>query len=133
VGVKTAVTFVAHGSRVSAANVFVRDLIGRLPAHSPVNLGFLELARPSLNQALEDHSVQGARRIRIVPLLLAPGKHLRTDIPAVIASVRKRHPVVELVLEKCLGEDPGFKTFLKRYLVGISGRDWHRRRDRCRR
>lgn len=109
-----AVTFIAHGSRVAAANGFLAELILGLGKH--VNIGFLELAEPSIAQALQRHIVAGARRIRLLPLFLSPGRHVGQDVPAIVRSLKKRHPQVEIVLEPILAEQPGFAALLQEWL-----------------
>lgn len=109
-----AVTFIAHGSRVGAANGFLAELI--LGLGEGVNIGFLELAEPTIAQALQRHIVAGARRIRLLPLFLSPGRHVEQDIPAIVCSLKERHPQVEIVLEAVLAKQQGFSTLLKEWL-----------------
>ncbi|MFJ9772384.1 sirohydrochlorin chelatase [Kitasatospora sp. NPDC101157] len=77
---------VSHGSRDPAAVTATRALLRRVRSLRPeltVRCGFLDLARPSLAEALA--RLSGARPI-LVPLLLGTGYHVRVDLPAALAA-----------------------------------------------
>jgi sirohydrochlorin cobaltochelatase len=44
--------------------------------------------------------------VRVVPVFLGQGGHLKRDLPALADSVRARHPGLELVLEPAIGGQP---------------------------
>ncbi|MEU9040975.1 MULTISPECIES: sirohydrochlorin chelatase [unclassified Kitasatospora] len=82
---------VAHGSRDPAAVTATRAvlrLIRTLRPELTVRCCFLDLARPSLDQALARLS---GRQPILVPLLLGTGYHIRVDIPAVLARAGLPH------------------------------------------
>ncbi|MFH9349963.1 sirohydrochlorin chelatase [Kitasatospora sp. NPDC017646] len=77
---------VAHGSRDPAAVTSTRALFRLVRSLRPelsVRCCFLDLARPTLGQALAQLSDQ---RPILVPLLLGTGYHLRVDLPAALAT-----------------------------------------------
>ncbi|MFD5463766.1 sirohydrochlorin chelatase [Kitasatospora sp. NPDC127059] len=77
---------VAHGSRDPSAAASIRALlrtVRSLRPELPVRCCFLDLAQPSLDQALDRFA--GARPV-LVPLLLGTGYHLRVDLPAALAA-----------------------------------------------
>ncbi|SOB85327.1 sirohydrochlorin chelatase [Streptomyces sp. 1331.2] len=77
---------VAHGSRDPAAVTSVRALlrvVRTLRPELPVRCCFLDLARPSLEDALAQLA---GRQPILVPLLLGTGYHLRVDLPAALAA-----------------------------------------------
>lgn len=69
-----------------------------------VRLAFLEFMTPTLTQAVAELCGQGARAIRIVPLFLAQGGHLKRDLPLLVESLRHDHPGTELTLDRAIGE-----------------------------
>ncbi|MCG3186056.1 MAG: hypothetical protein IOMNBAOH_00609 [Rhodocyclaceae bacterium] len=69
-----------------------------------VRLAFLEFMTPTLAQAVAELCGQGARAIRIVPLFLAQGGHLKRDLPSLIEALRLDHPGTELTLDRAIGE-----------------------------
>ncbi|MFE4976296.1 sirohydrochlorin chelatase [Kitasatospora sp. NPDC056651] len=76
----------AHGSRDPAAASSTRALLRLVHAlrpELPLRCCFLDLARPSLAEALAP--LASARPI-VVPLLLSTGHHLRVDLPAALAA-----------------------------------------------
>jgi len=102
-----AVLLVAHGSRVPESNAEIETLAGRLAAHAgagaTVSHAFLELARPSIAEAIDALAGDGARRIVVIPYFLSAGRHVVDDIPAIVADARRRHPQVELVMTTHFG------------------------------
>lgn len=114
---KTATTVVAHGSRVAAANRFMKSLIHQITADKSVNLGFLELATPTFLSALKAQARAGYTRIRILPLFLAPGAHAQTDIKCVMNDFLKLHPQMRVRIEPILGKQKKFRSLLRQILT----------------
>lgn len=105
-----ALLLVAHGSRRAAANAEVARLAGRLAAAAPdawplVRHAFLELAEPDIPAGLDACVAAGAGAVVVVPYFLAAGRHVREDIPALVAAARRRHPAVDIRLRPHLGAD----------------------------
>jgi sirohydrochlorin ferrochelatase len=89
----------AHGTKSRAGSATTAALAAAVAVARPdvdVSLCFLDVARPSLADALGVHSGP----IVVVPLLLSSGFHVLTDIPAVVAG----HPDVRVA--RHLGPDP---------------------------
>jgi sirohydrochlorin ferrochelatase len=101
---------VGHGSRdPGAATEFaaLRDLVAaRLPGRQVAG-GFLELAEPPIDQALDDLVLAaGAGDVVAVPYVLFGAGHLKDDGPAVLGRARRRHPGVRFRLARDLGIHP---------------------------
>ncbi len=87
----TPLIIAAHGSRdpegVAACRA-VADRIQRMLPDTKVCLGFIELAEPSVAEAvaeaLADRDPSGDVDAVLVPLMLATGEHVREDIPRAI-------------------------------------------------
>jgi sirohydrochlorin ferrochelatase len=89
----------AHGSRREASNTEVRLLVQRLSesasgAFALIEAGFLELASPSIPEAITSCIEAGADRIVVVPYFLAAGRHVSEDIPRLVETMSARHPRV---------------------------------------
>ncbi len=98
---------VAHGSRRQQANQEVLQLCQRLTGSvnfAAVSAAFLELAQPSLADAIDQAVAAGAARIVILPYFLGAGRHVNEDIPALIAAARERHSGSEIVMTAHLGK-----------------------------
>ena len=85
----------AHGSRVTAANDAVRVVAceaARLAGISAFRTAFLELAAPTLAEAVADLSSEGIRRVLVTPYFLTKGRHLVEDLPRLLQGARSEHP-----------------------------------------
>ena len=69
-----------------------------------VELGFLELMRPTLDESIDCLVGRGATRITIVPVFMAPGRHVQKDLPQLAANAMDRHPGLEIGISPCVGE-----------------------------
>jgi sirohydrochlorin cobaltochelatase len=103
---KEGIVLVAHGSRDPEwSRPFERiavSLAEKLPAVS-VGLAFLENG-PSLDETVTALIAKGVGSIRVVPLFLGPGGHVKDDLPRLVAAAAR--PGVGIVLEKPIGEQP---------------------------
>jgi cobalt/nickel transport system ATP-binding protein len=100
---------IGHGSRDGAATAefaALRDLVAaRLPGRR-VGGGFLELADPPIDAAVDDLVAAGATDVVAVPYVLFGAGHLKDDGPAVLGRARRRHPGVRFRLARDLGIHP---------------------------
>jgi cobalt transport protein ATP-binding subunit len=101
---------VGHGSRDAdgvdefwALASTIRDAVGDLLT----GFGFIELASPTVDEAIDDLIERGATEIVSVPLVLLAAGHLKNDGPAALARARARHPEVRFSLARDLGIEPG--------------------------
>lgn len=102
---------VAHGSRRDASNDEVRALARRLQvqaqaAFDAVSCAFLELAEPSIPDGLRESIAAGAREVVVVPYFLSAGRHVATDIPYEVDTVRAEYPGIAITLAPYLGAAP---------------------------
>jgi sirohydrochlorin cobaltochelatase len=91
----------AHGSRSPDTVPFYAEMCRRLEARlgSGGRAGYAFLSgQPSLEEAAAALLEAGVTRLRVVPLLLAPGRHLAEDVPALMGKLARRHPGVPLDL-----------------------------------
>lgn len=112
-----AIVLLAHGSRdaqwarpVEAVAAAIR---ARAPGE-PVHCGYLELAQPSFEAAVDAALAAGARDLRIVPLFLGLGRHAREDLPRRIAALQAAHPGVHVELRPAIGEEPELVELMAR-------------------
>ena len=103
---KQALILFAHGSRDAQWARPFEALRAQLAPDFDVELAYLELMAPTLDEAVARLVERGARQVRLVPLFLGQGGHLKKDLPALAASARARHPGLELRLEPAIGEQP---------------------------
>lgn len=104
-----AVLLVAHGSRDPRAAATVTSLVTAVRRRLPetlVGVAYLDFSEPDVGRALTELAADGARQIDVVPLLFAPGYHLRVDLPSAIAEVRAGLPWLAVVVREPLGVAP---------------------------
>ncbi len=63
----------------------------------------MELAEPSIGTAVSRCASEGFRKIVIAPYFLSRGRHITSDIPALVAEAQKAHPEVECVIAEPIG------------------------------
>ncbi|MCW8887378.1 MAG: CbiX/SirB N-terminal domain-containing protein [Motiliproteus sp.] len=86
---KTTLIIIAHGSRRPQSNDEVRALVEQFQQLPGVNFervdaAFLELATPSLHEAVAAAAESGSKQFLIYPYFLNTGKHVERDIPAIL-------------------------------------------------
>nr|WP_228720693.1 CbiX/SirB N-terminal domain-containing protein [Nitrogeniibacter mangrovi] len=91
--------------------------IAALDPACPVSLAFMEFMRPTLDEAVDDLVARGVRSIRIVPVFLAQGGHLKRDVPLAVGRAAERHPAVGLSLATAAGEAEGVVEAIARYAI----------------
>lgn len=108
----TAFVLIAHGSRDPAwAEPFLR-LARDVGAH----LAFIEMGSPTVEEAVTHAIAGGARAVRLLPLFMAVGRHVRHDIPACVERVRAAHPACTIEILPCLGENEQFWSALAEFV-----------------
>lgn len=104
----TGLLIVGHGSRSPAASAemfAIGDLVAEAAPGLAVEVGFLELAAPSAGRALDRLAERGVTRASVVPLMLNPAGHAKSDVPAVVLEGRRRHPELTIAYGRPLGPD----------------------------
>ena len=71
----------------------------------PVELAFLEMMQPSLEEAVKSLSLQGVTQITVVPVFFGQGGHLRNDFPVLLKECQAKFPQITLSATSAVGED----------------------------
>jgi len=105
----TAVLLCGHGSRdpdaigeFESAAAALRRRLGP----QDFATGYLEFARPTIQQGLADLMGRGARRILAVPGMLFAASHVKNDLPWEMNSFMAANPGIEVRLGRDLAIDP---------------------------
>ena len=80
-------------------------------------LAFLELMKPSLAECAALLHGDGVRSLRVVPVFLGMGGHLKDDLPKLAEEIRARHPGLEITVEPPIGERPGIIAAIARAIA----------------
>lgn len=105
----TVLLAVAHGSKDSGSQEVVRRLLARTAALRPglrAEAAYVDNASPSIRAALDALATEGVDDVVVLPLLLTPASHSKTDIAASVQAGRRAHPTMRLRYGRPLGPHP---------------------------
>lgn len=116
----TAIVLFGHGARNAAYVEPFRRIRAAMLAREPfaqVEIGFLELSQPTLEEAIAALIGHGAKHIRIVPIFFAPGRHVLKDLPERAAAAMDRHPELEIEITDAVGTIPAVIEAMAEYAL----------------
>jgi sirohydrochlorin ferrochelatase len=99
-----------HGSRRPEAHAHLERIAEGIRQRAPevrVYVAHMELAAPSLHEAIDACVRDGATEVVVLPFFLVPGLHLTEDIPALVREATARHPDLGVEVAAPLGEAEG--------------------------
>jgi sirohydrochlorin cobaltochelatase len=114
----------AHGARDPQwAEPFERlqQRVRALAPQAEVRLCYLELMQPDLEGAIAELVALGVDSIRIIPVFLGQGGHVRRDLPGLIAACQVRFAGTAISCAAPAGEDDAVLDALAHYCVGDAG------------
>lgn len=82
----------------------IRAAIQAKQSDALVELAFLELMAPTLDEAIDSLVARGAGEISIVPIFMAAGGHIKQDLPRQAEAARARHPQLQVSIAAPVGE-----------------------------
>jgi len=103
------VVLFAHGARDARWAEPFSGVAERVRAGAPgmpVEIAFLEFMVPDLATAVDRMAERGVTRIRVIPLFLGTGGHLRAEVPRLLAEIAASRPAVAIELAPAAGDDP---------------------------
>ena len=110
---ESALVLFAHGSRDPKWAEPFKAIQGQIRTQAPdtpVELAFLELMQPGIQECLIELANKSVKRISIVPIFLAAGRHLREDLPALVAPIQKQYPHLVINVTAPIGDIPEFQA-----------------------
>jgi sirohydrochlorin cobaltochelatase len=120
VDVRSGLVLFAHGARDPRwAEPFERlqQRVRALAPETEVRLCYLELMVPDLEGAIGELVALGVDSIRVVPVFLGQGGHVRRDLPGLIAAAQARFTGTSIGCAAPAGEDDAVLEALARYCV----------------
>ena len=102
----TALLGVAHGSKDPESQSVVEDVLAVAAAQRPglrTAAAYVDNASPSIRTALAALAADGVDDVVVLPLLLTPASHSKTDIAASVQAGRLDHPGMRLRYGRPLG------------------------------
>jgi sirohydrochlorin cobaltochelatase len=117
---------VAHGSRDPASQEVVRTTLADAARRRPglrVADAYVDNASPSIRAALLELAHQGVDDVVVLPLLLTPASHSKTDVAASVQAGRRAHAGMRLRYGRPLGPSPTLVDVLALRLAEAGARD----------
>jgi len=103
-----ALILIDHGSKVEEANLMLPLITKRIKERSDSGFNIIEychmeLASPTLEDAVSMCIDKGADEITVHPYFLVPGRHSKTDIPNMVNDILKKYPGIRCKISEPLG------------------------------
>lgn len=98
----------AHGTPNAAANAPLERIAGRLGVagdYCRVTVSYLDCNEPTIPAGIDYLVENGASRLVALPYFLHRGRHVRDDLPRLLAEARSRYPTLEITEAAELGYD----------------------------
>lgn len=114
----SAIILFGHGARDERWKepfIKIKEIIQQGSPDQRVELAFLELMQPNLETAISDLVNSGVQAIKVVPVFLGQGGHIRKDFPALLEECRKKYPQINLSTQPAVGEDLGVLQAIAKY------------------
>ena len=108
---------VAHGSRRPESNLEIAQLADRLRGQIDDQFhctehAFLELAEPSIAEAIDQLVDKGASEVTVLPYFLSAGRHIHDDVPQIITAKQQQHTHLKIHVTPYIGESKDIITLL---------------------
>ena len=103
------VVIVDHGSKKKESNEQLVEFAALYRSQSGmrvVEIAHMEIAEPTIEQAVASCVTQGVETIVIAPYFLSRGRHIQEDIPALVKAAEEKHRGVKIILADAIGIDP---------------------------
>jgi sirohydrochlorin cobaltochelatase len=117
---------VAHGSKDEGSQQVVRDLLAAASVLRPglrAEPAYVDNASPSIRSAVASLIDEGVDDVVVVPLLLTPASHSKTDVAGSVQAARLDHPAVQIRYGRPLGPHPFLVEVLAARLGEAGARD----------
>jgi len=95
----------------------IRDRVRDALPGRPVALAYLESMAPTLEEAVDALTRQGATHIVVIPLFMSQGAHLKRDVPRIIDAIRAGEAGVEITVENAIGDVPEILDVIASWVV----------------
>ena len=116
----SALILFAHGARDPEWAEPFRAIAARVAGNRKdlaVRLAFLEFQTPTLADAIAELAAAGYPAIRIAPLFMAQGGHLKHDVPQLLDAIRMRQPALSIELLPAIGDVDCLRDAIAGWLI----------------
>ncbi|MBI4813001.1 MAG: sirohydrochlorin nickelochelatase [Methanobacterium sp.] len=135
---KIGILLIGHGSSLPQSNDVIYELSSMYKETSPypVEMGFMNIEKPSIPTALNTLAGKGVNKIIAAPIFLAHGLHTKEDIPYMLGLGEarkdagyyneKQEPIKydgEIIYIEPIGADPRIVDVIKKRIKDACGLD----------
>ncbi len=110
-----ALLIVDHGSRLPEAHAHLERIAEQVRRESPglaVYVAHMDVAEPSIEQAIDACARDGVTGLVVHPLFLVPGRHLTDDVPKLVELAARRHPGLDVRITPATGSASGIASLI---------------------
>ena len=116
---------VAHGSRREESNLEIESLaqkiaLFKVKEFEVVMPAFLEFAKPSITEAIDNCQVIGAAKVTILPYFLSAGVHIAKDIPSEVEKGAQKNPNLDIEIADYFGSRDEIAEILLKTALNIT-------------
>lgn len=97
----------------------IRDAMQARNPQAQVEIGFLELSQPTLEDAFARLIGRGIHEVTVVPIFFAPGRHILKDLPERAAAAMDRHPGLEVDIADAVGTIDSVVVAMAEYALSV--------------
>jgi sirohydrochlorin cobaltochelatase len=97
--------------------VRIRDHLRRARPDVRIDVAFLQIMQPSLEDAVADHAACGVTHVLIAPLFFGQGGHLKEDLPVMVSRINAAHPDIVLQVTPAAGEVDELVTLIASWVA----------------
>jgi sirohydrochlorin ferrochelatase len=104
------ILLISHGSHSPRTKEEVIALLNKLKGKIAADIltyAFLEIEKPSIPEAIARSVKDGAGEVVLLLNFLNAGKHVDTDIPAIVEQAKQQYPDVRFTITKPVGQHEG--------------------------
>lgn len=120
------VVVVDHGSRRSESNdmlIEFANVYKSVTGRRIVEIAHMELAEPTIEQAVDKCISCGARKVIVVPYFLSRGRHIQEDVPLLVQAAAQKHPTIPCILAEPIGIDPILAQIIENRVLSAASVD----------
>lgn len=120
---KPSVLLVGHGSRQAGFQAAMEKVASQLKKDrrfGGVLCAYLEIAKPSIGEAIDICAQKNPKQIRILPYFVLTGRHVKSHIPELVAAARKKYKNISIILCPYLGYDERIVQLAKKRILKAS-------------
>jgi precorrin-8X/cobalt-precorrin-8 methylmutase len=130
------IVIAGHGSRdVNGVREFelLVELVKQRAGGRTITHGFLEFARPTIDEAVRANIAAGAQRLAIVPGVLLAATHAKNDLPSEVLALQKEFSRVQLRYGAALHLHPLILKLFREKIIAAESRSANlvKRSDTC--